>query len=95
MDIHQTRTESKQYEMKAKMDTHQEKMEAATYSTWWEFEGIIKHQVEEVLSRVDKKMQGPHKKLTEKTEKKQVGLQPIKTSPAGTTGHREDGGKFP
>jgi hypothetical protein len=34
MDIHQARTMSTQEEMKAKMDTHQEKMEAAIQSIW-------------------------------------------------------------
>jgi hypothetical protein len=49
MDIHQSRTTSTQEEMKAKMDTHQEKMKAAVHSIRSELEQTIKHQVEDVL----------------------------------------------
>jgi flagellar biosynthesis chaperone FliJ len=80
MDIHQARTESTQEEMKAKMDIHQEKMEAAINSIRTELEETIKHQVEDILSYVDQKSQGLFKELTEKIDETQVNLQTIRTS---------------
>jgi uncharacterized coiled-coil protein SlyX len=40
-NIHQARTESTAEEMKAKIDTHQEKMEAAILSIWSKLEETI------------------------------------------------------
>jgi copper homeostasis protein CutC len=53
-DIHQARTEFTQEEMKAKMDIHQEKMEAAIHSIQSELV-TIKHQVEDILMRVNQR----------------------------------------
>jgi hypothetical protein len=58
MDIHQTRTMSIQEEMKAKMDVHQEKVEATIHSIRSELEETITHRVEDVPSCVNQKMQG-------------------------------------
>jgi hypothetical protein len=80
MDIHQARTVSSQEELKAKMDIHQEKMEAATQSNRSKLEETIKHRVEDDLSCVDQKKQGLHKELTEKIVETQVDLQAVKTS---------------
>jgi hypothetical protein len=63
MDIHQARTMSTQEDIKAKMDIHQEKMEAAMQSIRSELEETIKYQVEDVLLCVDQKTQGLHKGL--------------------------------
>jgi hypothetical protein len=60
--------------MKAKMDVHEEKMEAAIHFTWVELE-IVKYRVEDILSCVHQKTQGLHKENTDKT---QVGLQAVK-----------------
>jgi hypothetical protein len=51
--------------MKAGMDIHQEKMEAAIHFILFKLEETITHQVEYVLSCVDQKVQGLHKELTE------------------------------
>jgi hypothetical protein len=53
MHIHQARTVSTQVEIKAKVDIHQEKMEAAIHSIPFELEETIKHRVKDVLSYVD------------------------------------------
>jgi hypothetical protein len=45
MDIYQVRTVSIQEDMKAKMDIHQEKMEAAIHSIWSELEEALKCQL--------------------------------------------------
>jgi hypothetical protein len=71
MDIHQARTGSTQEEMKANMDIHQEKMEAAMLSIWSELEKT-KHRVEDVFPCVDQKMQGLRKELKELTGHKDV-----------------------
>jgi hypothetical protein len=66
--------------MKAKMDIHQAKMEAAIHSIRSELEETIKHQVEDVLSCVDQKTQGLCKELTENIDETQVDLQATRTS---------------
>jgi hypothetical protein len=78
MDIQQARTESTQEEMKARMDIHQEKMEAAIHSIWSELEETIKHRVEDVLSCVDQKTPGLRKELTEKIDETWVALAGLK-----------------
>jgi hypothetical protein len=71
---------STQEEMKAKMDIHQEKMEAAIHSIRSELEETIKHSVEDVLLCVDQETQSLRKELTEKTDETQVDLQAVKVS---------------
>jgi hypothetical protein len=80
MDIHQTRTESTQKEMKVKIDIHQEKMESTVHSIRSELEETIKHRVEDVLSCVDQNTQDLRKELNEKTDKTKVELQAIRLS---------------
>jgi hypothetical protein len=58
MDIHQTRTESIQEEIKAKMGIHQEMMESAIQSIQSQLEDTIKRWVEDILPCVDQKLQG-------------------------------------
>jgi hypothetical protein len=74
MDIRQARTESTQDEMKAKMDIHQEKMEVAIQSNWFEVEDSVKYRVEDVLSCIHQNVQGLHKEPT------QVDLQAMRMS---------------
>jgi hypothetical protein len=57
MDIHQARPESTQEETKAKMNIHQEKMEAAIHSTQSELDEAIKHWMEDILLYIDLKTQ--------------------------------------
>jgi hypothetical protein len=66
---------STQEEMKAKMDIHQEKVEAAMHSIRSELEETIKHRVEDVLSYVDQKTQGLRKDLSEKIDETELDLQ--------------------
>jgi hypothetical protein len=49
MIIHQGRTVLNHEEIKAKVDIHQEKMEAVIYYLQPEFEKTMKHRVEDVL----------------------------------------------
>jgi hypothetical protein len=55
-------------EMKAKIDIREEKSEASIYSIWPELKETMKHSVEDVLSYVDQKTQGPRMELTENIE---------------------------
>jgi hypothetical protein len=71
---------STQEEMKARLDIHQEKMEAAIRSIRSKLEEPIKHWVEDVLSCVDQKMQGLNKELTENIVETQVDLWAVKMS---------------
>jgi hypothetical protein len=71
---------STQEGMKAKMDIHQENMEATIHSIRSELEEIIKNWVKDVLFCVYKKTQGVHKELTEKIDVTQVDLQAVKAS---------------
>jgi hypothetical protein len=80
MDIHQSRTESPQEQMKAKTVVHQEKMKAAIFTIRPQLEETVKHRVENVLLRVDQMMQGLCKEPTEKIDETQVGLRTIRTS---------------
>jgi hypothetical protein len=57
MDTHQAWTLIAQEEMKAKMDIHQEMMDAAIHFILFELEETIKHWVEDVLLCVDQKTQ--------------------------------------
>jgi hypothetical protein len=65
--------------MKAKLDTHQEKMEAAIHSIWSKLEETVKHRVKDLLSCVNQKMQGINRELTENIDETHVDLQAIKT----------------
>jgi hypothetical protein len=53
-------------ELKAKMDIHQEKTEAAVHSIRSGLEDTIEHRVEDILSCVDQEMQDFRKELAEK-----------------------------
>lgn len=57
LDIHQARPESNQEETKAKVNIHEEKMEATIHSILYELDATIKHQVEDVLLCIDLKTQ--------------------------------------
>jgi transcriptional regulator NrdR family protein len=66
--------------MKAKVDIHQEKMEATVHSIQSKLEETIKHWVEDVLSCVDQKTQDLHKELNEKIDETWVDFQAVKMS---------------
>jgi hypothetical protein len=74
MDINQDTTESTQEEMKAKMDIHQVKMEAAIHSIRSEFEETMKHWGEVVLACVDQRTQALRKELNVKIDETQVDV---------------------
>jgi hypothetical protein len=76
---------STQEEMKAKMDIHQEKMQATIPSILSKSEET-KHRVEDILSCLDQKTQGLYKELTKKTDETQVDLQVVKMSTDTWTG---------
>jgi hypothetical protein len=65
MDIRQPRTESAQEEVKAKMDIHQEKMQATIHSIQSELQETIKHRVEDMFVVRRPETQGHHKELRE------------------------------
>jgi hypothetical protein len=80
MDIHQAGSVSTQEEMKAEMDIHQEKMEAAIHSIRSELEETTKHRVEDILLCVGQKTQDLCKEFIEKIDETQVDLQAVKVS---------------
>jgi hypothetical protein len=74
MDTYQARTETTEEEMKAKMNIHHKKMEAAIHSIRAELEETIKYRVADILSCVARKKQGLLKELTKKIDETQVDL---------------------
>jgi hypothetical protein len=62
------------------MKWRQEETEAAVRLIRTDLEGLIKHQMKDVLSCVDQKKQGPGRELTEKIDGTQSDLQAVKTS---------------
>jgi hypothetical protein len=76
--VNQAKTEFTQEEMNAKMDMHQENMEATMHSIRSELEETIKHEMEDILSYVNLQTQGFCKELIEKIDKTQVDLQTVK-----------------
>jgi hypothetical protein len=56
------------------------KVEVTIPSIQAELEGTIKHQVEDVLSCVDQKIQGLREERTKKIDKTQVDLQAVRMS---------------
>jgi hypothetical protein len=67
-------------ELKAKMDTHKEKTEAAIHSIRSGLEETIKHRVEDVLLCVNQEMQVLRQELAENVDEIRVDLQAVKTS---------------
>jgi predicted nuclease with TOPRIM domain len=70
MGTNETKADTDRKEIKnietnqAKMDIHQEKMEATIHSIWPALEETNRHRVEDVLLCVNQKTQGLYKELT-------------------------------